>query len=92
MFYQNMFGSATSAGFLVWRIVTFFGPTILAAPLLGLSTRNRTVSIYRRVQRIKRRLIGAKGKGRGHGGGRGGSGGVKISGKAAEEKAEHHGK
>ena len=92
MFYQNMFGSATSAGFLVWRIVTFFGPTILAAPLLGLSTRNRTVSIYRRVQRIKRRLKGAKGKGHGHGSGRGGSGGVKISGKAAEEKAEHHAK
>ena len=92
MFYQHMFGAATSAGFLVWRIVTFFGPTILAAPLLGLSTRNRTVSIYRRVQRLKRRLQKGSGKGHGHGKGRGGSGGIKISGKAAEEKAEHHNK
>ena len=90
MFYQHMFGSATSAGFLVWRIVTFFGPTILAAPLLGLSTRNRTVSIYRRVQRLKRRFMRGSGKGHGHGKGRSGSGGIKISGKAAEEKAEHH--
>lgn len=53
MFYQHMFGEATSAGFLVWRIVTFFAPTILAAPLLGLTTRNRTVSIYQRVQLLK---------------------------------------
>ena len=53
MFYQHMFGSATPAGFLVWRIVTFFAPTILAAPLLSLRTRNRSVSIYHRVQRLK---------------------------------------
>lgn len=53
MFYRHMFGPATSAGFLVWRIVTFFAPTIIAAPLLGLTTRNRTVSIYQRVQRLK---------------------------------------
>lgn len=92
MFYKHMFGPATSAGFLVWRIVTFFGPTILAAPLLGLSTRNRTVSIYRRVQRLKRRLKSGSGRGHGHGKSRGGSGGIKISGKAAEEKAEHHNK
>ena len=54
MFYQRMFGPATSAGFIVWRIITFFAPTILAAPLLGLTTRNRTVSIYERVQRLRR--------------------------------------
>ncbi len=53
MFYRHMFGPATSAGFLVWRIVTFFAPTIIAAPLLGLTTRNRTASIYHRVQRLK---------------------------------------
>lgn len=53
LFYQHHFGTATSAGFLIWRIVTFFAPTILSAPLLGLSTRNRTESIYHRVQRIK---------------------------------------
>ena len=59
MFYGHMFGPATSAGFLVWRIVTFFAPTILAAPLLGLTTRDRSVSIYERVQR--RRNGGYKG-------------------------------
>ena len=53
LFYEHHFGAATSAGFLIWRIVTFFAPTILSAPLLGLSTRNRTVSIYQRVQRLK---------------------------------------
>lgn len=53
LFYEHHFGAATSAGFLIWRIVTFFAPTILSAPLLGLSTRNRTVSIYQRIQRLK---------------------------------------
>ncbi len=86
MFYGRMFGAATSAGFLVWRIVTFFAPTIIAAPLLGLSTRNRTVSIYRRVQRIKRHLSrkgGSGGKSKG-----GSSGGFKIKGAAIERKAD----
>lgn len=56
MFYGGMFGSAASAGFLVWRIVTFFGPTFLAVPMLQLHTTNRTRSIYRRVQSLKARL------------------------------------
>ncbi|MBQ9006070.1 MAG: flippase-like domain-containing protein [Atopobiaceae bacterium] len=78
MFYQRMFGPATSAGFLVWRIVTFFAPTIIAAPLLGLTTRNRTVSIYHRVQRLTRsraRRGDARigGSSQGKGGKRGGS-------------------
>ena len=47
MFYGSMFGPANiSAGFLVWRILTFFAPTILSAPLLGLTSRNRSMSIY----------------------------------------------
>lgn len=61
MFYQRMFGPATSAGFIVWRIVTFFAPTIISAPLLGLTTKNRTVSIYERVQRLKRGRSGGGG-------------------------------
>lgn len=52
MFYGHYFGTAASAGFLVWRIVTFFAPTLIAAPLLGLRTRDRSVSIYRRVRRL----------------------------------------
>ena len=59
MFYGAMFGPANiNAGFLIWRIVTFFAPTILSAPLLGLRSRNRSMSIYQRVQRIRGRLLG----------------------------------
>lgn len=69
MFYGPMFGDANiNAGFLVWRIVTFFGPTILSAPLLGLTSRNRSVSIYQRVQRFKARLTGGKRRPSSHGG------------------------
>ncbi|MDI9591232.1 MAG: lysylphosphatidylglycerol synthase transmembrane domain-containing protein [Acidobacteriota bacterium] len=89
MFYRHMFGPATSAGFLVWRIVTFFAPTIIAAPLLGLSTRNRTTSIYHRVRRIRRRLGAMVGnlplKPRGAS-----SRSISLSGKAAKRKASHH--
>ena len=61
MFYGAMFGPANiNAGFLIWRIVTFFAPTILSAPLLGLRSRNRSLSIYERVQRIKGRLMGSE--------------------------------
>ncbi len=92
MFYRHMFGTATSAGFLIWRIVTFFAPTIIAAPLLGLSTRNRTVSIYHRVQRIKRRLnLGGK-SGKGSSKGKGGrtAGGLGLRGQVLE-RLEHRG-
>ncbi|MDD5800060.1 MAG: lysylphosphatidylglycerol synthase transmembrane domain-containing protein [Coriobacteriales bacterium] len=58
MFYSHMFGSATSAGFIIWRIITFFLPTILAAPLLGLKTTNRSVSIYHRVCALRAKLSG----------------------------------
>jgi uncharacterized protein (TIRG00374 family) len=59
MFYGPMFGALNiNAGFLVWRIVTFFAPTFLSVPLLGLRSRNRSLSIYERVQRIKGRLLG----------------------------------
>lgn len=63
MFYGPMFGPANmSAGFIVWRILTFFAPTVLSAPLLGLRSRNRSLSIYQRVQRIKNRLLGTGSK------------------------------
>lgn len=88
MFYGKMFGAAITAGFLVWRIVTFFAPTILAAPLLGLSTRNRTVSIYHRVQRLKRRLSGHKGRSLPKGHGRSSS--VRMGGSDVEKRAEQH--
>lgn len=55
LFFGNLFGNAASAGFLVWRIVTFFGPTLLSVPLLGLRS-NSKVSIYQRTQRLKARF------------------------------------
>lgn len=62
MFYGGMFGSASiDAGFLVWRIVTFFAPTFLSVPLLGVRSRNRSMSIYQRVQRIRAKLLGTGG-------------------------------
>lgn len=74
MFYGGMFGEAASAGFIVWRLITFFGPTFLSVPLLGLRSRNRSMSLYQRVQRLKRRLRrGGKGSGHGHHGHHGGT-------------------
>ena len=68
MFFGGMFGPANaSAGFIVWRIVTFFGPTFLSVPLLGMKSRNRSMSLYHRIQRIKGRLSGRM-SGRGSGG------------------------
>lgn len=77
MFYGGMFGSASSAGFIVWRIVTFFLPTFLAVPVLQLHTTNRSRSIYHRVQDVKARI--ARGGGRRGPAGRGRSvGGATI--------------
>ena len=74
MFYGGMFGEAASAGFIVWRLITFFGPTFLSVPLLGLRSRNRSMSLYQRVQRFKRKLHrGGKGSGHGHHGHHGGT-------------------
>ena len=67
LFYGPMFGSALSAGFLVWRIVTFFAPTLLSAPLLGLRSNSRQ-SIYNRVNALIGRLTGKSSKFKGGGG------------------------
>ena len=50
LFFGPMFGGYATAGFLVWRVVTFFFPTFAALPLLGLKSTS-TESIYHRVQR-----------------------------------------
>lgn len=47
LFYGPLFGSAASAGYLVWRVITFFGPTFLAVPLLGIRS-NHPESLYQR--------------------------------------------
>jgi uncharacterized protein (TIRG00374 family) len=51
LFYGPLFGSAATAGYLIWRVVTFFAPTLLAAPLLGISSTS-TLSLYHRWMRL----------------------------------------
>ena len=47
LFYGPLFGKSATAGYLIWRLITFFGPTLLAAPMLGLRSTS-TESIYQR--------------------------------------------
>ena len=77
MFFGHMFGSQTASGFLVWRIIEFFAPTLLAAPLLSLKSDGGE-SIYHRVQRIKNGTPREGGKGGRRKGGRGGKGGITV--------------
>ena len=51
LFLGGVLGTKATAGYLVWRLVTFIGPTILVAPLLGLRSTS-TVSIYHRWKRL----------------------------------------
>lgn len=57
LFYGPLFAESAPAGYLVWRIVTFFAPTLLAAPLLGLRS-DSGVSIYHRWMRLVGRESG----------------------------------
>lgn len=50
LFFGSLFGDYATAGFLVWRAITFFVPIIAAVPLMRLKS-SRTQSIYQRVQR-----------------------------------------
>ena len=56
LFLGHFFGSAATAGYLVWRLITFIAPTILAAPLLGLKSP-RHASIHARWDRFVARLM-----------------------------------
>lgn len=38
LFLGHFYGNAATAGYLLWRLITFIAPTILAAPLLGLKS------------------------------------------------------
>ena len=55
MFLGHFFGSASTAGYLLWRLITFIAPTILAAPLLGLKSAHNE-SIHARWDRVMRKL------------------------------------
>ena len=50
LFFGGMFGAKATAGFLVWRLCSFIGPTLFAVPFLGIRS-NRTESIYHEVNR-----------------------------------------
>ena len=51
LFLGHFFGASATAGYLVWRLVTFFGPTIACAPLLGLRSSHHA-SIHARWDRL----------------------------------------
>ncbi|MDY2776945.1 MAG: lysylphosphatidylglycerol synthase transmembrane domain-containing protein [Collinsella sp.] len=64
LFLGHFYGEAATAGYLLWRLISFIAPTILAAPLLGLrSARNE--SIHARWNRLVARFGGGSGKGKG---------------------------
>ena len=75
MFYGGLFGQSATAGYLIWRLITFIAPTIAAAPLLGLKTTNRTRSIYPRWCDLTQ--------------GRSSSAGVSMSGAAIHRSLQH---
>lgn len=50
LFFGPMLGSYATAGFMVWRVITFFFPTFAAVPMLGLKSAHKE-SIYHRVHR-----------------------------------------
>ena len=55
LFLGHFFGSASTAGYLLWRLITFIAPTILAAPLLGLKSAHNE-SIHARWDRVMRKF------------------------------------
>lgn len=58
LFLGHFYGSAATAGYLLWRLITFIAPTIIAAPLLGLRSAH-DASIHERLDRIIGRKQGA---------------------------------
>lgn len=59
LFLGHFYGSAATAGYLLWRLITFIAPTILAAPLLGLRS-SHNASLHDRWDRLMARLgVGA---------------------------------
>ncbi|MEY8436393.1 lysylphosphatidylglycerol synthase transmembrane domain-containing protein [Atopobiaceae bacterium 24-176] len=54
LFFGPIFGSTAAAGFIVWRIITFFIPTLAALPLCALRSSHRR-SIYQRWQHFRTR-------------------------------------
>lgn len=60
LFYGPHFGATATAGYLIWRIVTFFGPTLISAPLLGLRSNNPESIRHRWDRLVMRRKSGGQ--------------------------------
>ena len=56
LFLGHFYGSAATAGYLLWRLITFIAPTIIAAPLLGLKSAHNE-SIHARWDRLMHRAV-----------------------------------
>ena len=56
LFLGHFYGSAATAGYLLWRLITFIAPTILAAPLLGLKSAHRA-TVRERWARFSSRFL-----------------------------------
>lgn len=56
LFLGHFYGSAATAGYLLWRLITFIAPTIIAAPMLGLKSAHRA-TIHERWVRFSGRFM-----------------------------------
>lgn len=74
LLFGGMFGAQASAGFVLWRAIEYFLPTLCAAPLLGLrSTSGESINHrFKRYGSRLRRLFSHRGGGKG-------SDGIKIT-------------
>lgn len=74
LLFGGMFGAQASAGFVLWRAIEYFLPTLCAAPLLGLrSTSGESINHrFKRYGVRLRRLFSRRGGGKG-------SDGIKIT-------------
>ena len=73
LFLGHFFGSAATAGFLLWRLITFIIPTIASAPLLGLHSAHNA-SLHTRWARFSERHPKLASAGRSHAGNRSANG------------------
>ena len=55
LFLGHFYGPASTAGYLLWRLITFIIPTIVAAPLLGIKSAHHA-SIHQRWDRLMARF------------------------------------
>lgn len=52
LFFGPLFGSAATAGYLLWRLVTFYGYTVLCGLAQGFHTKPRSLTVRQRWARL----------------------------------------